>query len=121
MVRRDQLQRGVAWSHSMDGDPHYLALGVEDYKRVGKPAGDEEEVAFGDEIKVWSVSIYEGARSPITNGLVWCRASASCFIHPPDTWSPNVWLSVNATVERIARCGVLLTPMCRRLYQEEVR
>jgi len=114
MVRRDQLQRGVAWSHSMDGDPHYLALGVEDYKRVGKqqPACDE---------KVWSVSIYEGARSPVTNGLVWCRADASCFIHPPDTWSPHIWSLVNTTVERMARCGVLLTPMCRRLYQEEVR
>ena len=113
MVRRDQLPRGVAWSHSKSGDPLYLALGVKDYERLGSPV--PPTVRAG--LRVWSVSICEGAYIPISNGLVWCRDSSVCFLHPPDTWSPSIWLEIHDTVERMARVGVLLTPMCGLLYR----
>ena len=108
MVRRDRVPRGAAFSHSGYVYPHYLALGVEDQERIEKPRGD---------FRLWSVEILPGVDLPATNGLVWCRGTDLCVIHPPDTWTAITLSEICDTVERMARRGVLLTPMCGLLYR----
>jgi len=108
MVRRDRVPRGAAFSHSGYVYPHYLALGVEDQERIEKPRGD---------FRLWSVEILPGVDLPATNGLVWCRGTDLCVIHPPDTWSTDTLKEIYETSTRLAKGGVWLTPMCGLLYR----
>lgn len=106
-MRRDQVPRGAAYSHPIGPQhgPRYLALGKEDVGLIGETV---------DPRKMWSVSL--SGDSVVS---LWCFVDTDCHIYPPDTWGSNVWEHVHLKVRQLARIGVCVTPMCRRLYLEE--
>jgi hypothetical protein len=105
-MRRDQLKLGMIWSDS--GSPSYIALDQAASVMLGKTLSASMfwSIAFREERSLWLV--WTGPEYP------------SCRIWLPDRLDDRTVELVQAAMHRAGARGVAMTPLCPRLYEQEV-